>query len=723
MISVDPQPDDEAMRIFLDALERDRPARAAFVVEECRGDRALRSAVEGYLADHEDASWLDGTVDAAFPELSGRGGRTLAGFELVREVGRGAMGVVYLAYDEAVDRHVALKVVRLHAATGDADERRLLNEARAAGSLDHPGIAPVFGAGREEGVMFVVSAFIEGESLREKLDAASELYAGSDRPGLGQQHARSPGWVLGCIGWTIKLAHALEYAHRRGIVHRDVKPANVLIDERGEPRLVDFGIASLPDRPMETLVHGAGTLAYLSPERAGSKETEPSPASDVYALGAMLYECLTMRVPYEATTLPGLIESHARALPPRIRSMNPAVPARVEAVCFRALAPDPARRYASAAAFAGDLARAMAGEPIRGLDRFARPRRWVRRRRPVLIGALVSAAAATVTAVVALHDPPPTGTLSLTGPAGERFSLHRIDPVYRTPGTSLRSGTLPSRGSVPSGTYRVLIKGEYGVTELTRRVGPGERLAVRPPSTQTEWSPEGMLYISSGTAVVGRGDVPGSGFERREVELPAYWIDAAEVSNAEYRAYVRATGAPPPPVWPTPYDERLDDLPVVGVTVDEARAYAEWAGKRLPTDVEWERAAAGAEGRVYPWGAAPPPERPAPAPRPDFFRLAPGSEEGRAAYLAGAEPVGETEYDRTPEGGLHFFGNVAEWTESVRRFSELPGDRKGHELEPGPRHRAPRGQLRAPTGGPEDPSRLPVRAHGVALSPRGPRIV
>jgi len=672
MISVDPHPDDEAMRIFLDALELDRLSREAFVVEACKGDRALRSAVERYLAGHDHESWLDGTVDSAFPELSGRAGHALAGYELVREIGRGAMGVVYLAYDEAVDRHVALKVVRLHAITRDADERRLLNEARAAGALDHPGIAPVFGAGREEGVLFVVSAHIDGESLREKLNAINEAQTLGEPRGLVPRYARSPGWVLGCIGWTIKIAWALEYAHRRGIMHRDVKPANVLIDERGEPRLVDFGIASLPSRPLETLVHGAGTLAYLSPERALGREDEPSPASDVYALGAMLYECLTMRVPYEAGTLAGLIAVHGRALPPRIRPINRSVPARVEAVCFKAIAPDPAWRYASASAFAGDLARAVAGEPIRGLDRFARSRRWVRRRRAVLIGGLVSVAAASVATLIALYDPPPTGTLSIAGPIGQRFTLQRIDPVYRTPGTTLRTGTTPYRGEVPAGTYRVRLESEDGVTELTRRVEAGERLAVRPPAKQKDWSSEGMLYIPSGTAVVGRQDLPGSGFERREVDLPAYWIDTTEVSNADYREYVRSTGEPPPPLWPTPYNKRFDELPVVGVTVAEARAYAEWAGKRLPTDVEWERAAAGAEGRMYPWGAAPPPG-PTKSPPTGFFGLAPGSAGGRAAYLAGVEPVGETRYDRTPEGGLHFFGNVAEWTGSVQRFSELPG--------------------------------------------------
>jgi len=655
-------PDDEAMEIFLNALELPEGDRGWYIESRCGGDPDLLDAVRVYLRFHETDSWLDRTIDDAFPKAGAVEGETVAGYEIIRELGRGAMGSVYLAHDPELDRHVALKVLAGLAAS-DAEERLLLREARAAGKLDHPGIVPVFGATREHGAVVIASAYIEGDSLRQRLHAAWLEHGKGDGAGWTPVSHRSPGWVLQCVGWAIEIAKALAYAHGRGVVHRDVKPGNVLLDEHDTARLVDFGIASLPSEPLETRLSQAGTVAYLSPERARSEEPVPHARSDVYALGVVLYESLTSALPYEAESLAELLELQRSREPARLRALNRAVPRAVESVCLRAIELDPSRRYQSAGEFAAELRRALSGEPVSGQPWSARPRRWLRRRRVALSCAAACVAAAAVGAAVALHDPPPTGRLAVADAEGA-ITVRRIDPESRMPGPVLRRGSGSLAASLPVGLYRVAIDRPGGPrVELTRAIAEGDRLELAPEAARSSLTYEGMVYIPAGPAVVGREGDPTPGFSRREVELPAFWIDETEVSNAEYWRYVRATGAPPPAVWPSPYDERFDPLPVVGVSMLEARRYAEWAGKRLPTDIEWERAAGGPGGAPYPWGEEP--LESASAAGPDLMRVEPGSDAGRRAYLAGARPVDAATGDIAPEGGRFFYGNVAEWTESL----------------------------------------------------------
>lgn len=666
-------PDDDALEIFLDTLEHQESKRADYARSRCGDDADLLATVHAYLQHHERSSWLDGSADDVMDSFLDGPIESIGEYEIVRKLGSGSMGTVYLGFDEQVDRHVAIKVLR-GAGVSASDERRLLAEARAAGKLDHPGIVPVHGAGRDGDAVYIVMGYVEGDTLRDRLASAWDAHTRSGGNGLVPQQVRSPAWILGSIERVTKLARALDYAHRNGVIHRDVKPANILLDENDEPKLVDFGIASLPSEPLETLIHGAGTLAYLSPERAKGDEKNPDRRSDVFALGAVLYECLTSLVPYEADTLAELLKLlQSDASPARIRTHNLAVPKMVEAVCFKALDPDPRLRYQTTADFAEDLERALAGEPIRGLQRFARHRRWLRRKRTVIAMTGLALVAGGIGAAVALYDPPPTGALHITGPSNAVLSLRRVDPVYRTPGEILHSAVGALERKLPEGVYRISASLGTQQAEYTRRVVSGQAVEASVLSPGGDWTTEGMIFVPAGTAVVGREGDSGPGFERREVDLPAFWIDSTEVSNRAYREYVEATGAPPPPHWPVPYDESFDARPVVGVSMLEARRYAEWAGKRLPTDIEWERAAAGAEGRAYPWGEAPPPPATVSSPEGSFFGLDPASAEARGEYLAGVLPVEASDYDRTPEGGLHFFGNVAEWTESWIKLEGVPG--------------------------------------------------
>ncbi len=286
----------------------------------------------------EEARSLD---EALAPELPV--GKKLGEFRLLREIGRGGMGIVYEAVQESLGRHVALKVLPAGAALDERLAIRFLREARAAARLRHPGIVPVFTSGRDEGILYFAMELIDGHSLAEA------IARGALDPAQAARLAA-------------EVARALGHAHAAGLVHRDVKPENILVTREGRARVADFGLVLEIDSASRTLTrHVLGTPAFIAPEQARGQGVDAR--SDIYGLGAVLYAMLTGGPPY-AGEVPSLVLARVLTERPRaLLALRPDLPTALAAICERAMAADPAARYASAEALAEALERFLAGEP------------------------------------------------------------------------------------------------------------------------------------------------------------------------------------------------------------------------------------------------------------------------------------------------------------------------------------------------------------------------
>jgi WD40 repeat protein/tetratricopeptide (TPR) repeat protein len=366
--------------------------------------------VAAALGDCLDAVEL---VRAAGPELESRSaGRpaALGDFRLVREVGRGGMGVVYEAEQISLQRRVALKVLSLAGGLDSRQLQRFRIEVQAAAGLHHSNIAPVYAVGCERGIHFYAMQFIDGPSLAAVIDnlrepARAAPAAASTRPEAvlsTASPADSRERFLTAARLGIEAADALDHAHQQGVVHRDVKPANLLLDSTGRLWVVDFGLARLQRDAGPTLTGDlVGTLRYMSPEQALARRTIVDHRTDIYSLGVTLYELLTLTPAFPGEERPALLRQIAEEEPPAPRRLAPAVPADLETVILKAMAKEPAERYATAKDFADDLRRFLEDRPIeaRRPHLGQRCRRWGRRHRP-LVAALATSAAVLVVVLV-----------------------------------------------------------------------------------------------------------------------------------------------------------------------------------------------------------------------------------------------------------------------------------------------------------------------------------
>ncbi|MCB9584743.1 MAG: protein kinase [Polyangiaceae bacterium] len=304
----------------------------------------------------------------------------IPGYTILEELGRGGMGVVYRARQDALGREVALKMVLESHAQGES-RVRFLAEAEAVARFHHPNIVQIYEIGEVQGRPFFSLEYVAGGNLEEQL---------AERPTEWKEAAEM----------LVLLAKAVHAAHQNGIVHRDLKPANVLLEKNRNPKITDFGIARRLDADRQTKTGNIlGTPSYMAPEQALGKNDEIGPAADIYSLGAMLYDMLTGRPPFEAaTTLDTLMQAVTRdPIPPRM--LQPSIPLDIDVICLKCLEKKPERRYASAEALADDLQRLLRGEPIhaRPIGRLERALRWSKRK-----PALATLMAVSVVALVAL---------------------------------------------------------------------------------------------------------------------------------------------------------------------------------------------------------------------------------------------------------------------------------------------------------------------------------
>jgi len=407
----------------------------------------LVSILDGYMAELQAGNAPDrDALLAAHPELAAQLEGCLAGIEFVhrttkptaeepatlgefrilREIGRGGMGVVYEAEQTSLRRHVALKVLRFGVVADQEAMERFRREAETVARLHHTNVVPIFAIGCERGIHYYAMQFIEGRSLADVLEES--------------QRTRTALRPEDVARWGLQAAEALAHAHQRGVIHRDIKPSNLLLDVEGVVWLTDFGLAKRADEVTLT-VSGTlmGTPRYMSPEQAESLQRTIDHRTDLYSLGASLYELATGRPVFESTTPQGVIMQILTEEPVRPRQVRPDLPRDLETIILTCLAKDPAQRYEAAQALVDDLRAVLVGRPIqaRRVPLVERVVRFARKRKKGLRTAAIAVAATVLLMVSAL--------------AGWRYysewRLGRI--ILTTDGLPLTAQVLPESGDQP----------------------------------------------------------------------------------------------------------------------------------------------------------------------------------------------------------------------------------------------------------------------------------
>jgi len=587
---------------------------------------------------------------------AGRLSSALAGrYQVQRKLGEGGMATVWLAVDLKHQRRVAIKVLKPELAAVVGSER-FLAEIRTTANLEHPHILPLFDSGEDDGLLWYAMPYIEGESLRERLDREGPLPVDT------------------ALEIAAKVAGALQEAHERGIVHRDVKPPNILLDRHDEPRVADFGVAlALSEARSERMTAtglSVGTPSYMSPEQhTGDREVDAR--SDVYALGVLLFEMLAGHPPFQGDTVRAVVTRTLTEEAPPLGGVRPDVPPGVARAVAQALAKDPGARTGSAEAFRAALVPASASGPRRSVG--FRMAAWLAAA-AVGVGAVlgwrtlqVSQARASLTEVAALADQgryveafsrvlaaerwiPGDSTLAALGrrvsmtlsvttdPAGAEMEVQRFDQEAQGPPESVPVGTTPMDAirlpradhrmvlRLPGFVSRELVVSSELVADSVSITGSDRVTVVVQLSPEAD-TPEGMIPVPGGAYGLTSPDAPSP---ETVVELEPFFIHRFEVTNEAYARFVAAggygrhdlwdhapaevrgtlvdrTGLPGPREWTRQrFPEGEEMLPVTGVTWWEAQAFCRSVGGRLPTVFEWEKTArAGLRshfGVIMPWG-------------------------------------------------------------------------------------------------------------------------
>jgi formylglycine-generating enzyme required for sulfatase activity/tRNA A-37 threonylcarbamoyl transferase component Bud32 len=459
-------------------------------------------------------------------------------YELLEYLG-GGMSQVFRARDTLIDRQVVVKILTDNASSDPEAKARFLQEARLAGNIQHENIVAVYDYGEHAGRPFMVMEYLRGEDLR-----------GAIRGG-------HTGSLMNRLRIARDIANALDYVNGRGIIHRDIKPENIHIDANGKVKLMDFGIAKTAELSLTRTGMAMGTPYYMAPEQVRGQPITVQ--VDVYAWGLLLYELLTGTRSITAETMEAVFYQILNVPVDAAAMENAGVPPAVRDLVARCAAKETTARPQGFGPVVAELDAMLAGE---GAGRTQSAPQGGQGTLPVRTAAPGGAGSPPAWAPA-----PSPGS----GPASKIETGPRATP----------SGAGAGAGAKPSG--RGLILGLGGAVVALLAIAAVVIIYTRPKLPPII---PGMIYIPAGTFLAGSGKHP--------VKLGAFYIDETEVTNAQFADFCKATGCTPPAAGA--------DLPVVNVTIVQARAFAKWKGKRLPTGQEWERAARGEKGAKFPWG-------------------------------------------------------------------------------------------------------------------------
>jgi len=521
-------------------------------------------------------------------------------YEVLRRLGGGGMAQVLLARHRGHGGLVAIKILSDHLSQDPRIVSRFRQEATTAASLSgHPNIVPIYDIGEGNGLHYLIMQFVCGEDMGSYLNREGHL---------------SPPDAAGVI---TQAAEALVWAETKRVVHRDLKPSNLQLDVSGRIHILDFGISKTVDladgltRPGESL----GTPFYMSPEQIRGEGCDAR--SDLYSLGVIFFELLTGKRPFENESVTAIQIAHLSAQPPSILELAPHLPPMCDEIVQKLLKKEKNERYQSPQELLNDLHRHGASSGPTNL-------------RPIVDPDLQ-----------AQVDSPPTRTIQET--TGSKFETASATAATIAVISSPSSAGLPASAPVPEKIHEPakrspILKIAIAGVAVLLIVAAGLVFYMRPKALAPVLNdPHGsMVLVPSGSFVFGE-NASDSPHPRQSVELPAFYIDRTEVSNAEYLKFVEASHRN---FASATYAAEHRDEPVTNISAADAAAFAAWAGKRLPTEQEWEKAARGTDGRPFPWG----------------------SDAWTQGVPQQMQPVDSLPERKSPYGALNMAGNAWEWT-------------------------------------------------------------
>lgn len=578
-------------------------------------------------------------------------GSSLGQYQIIEMLGKGGMATVYKATQKTINRTVAVKVLPRALMHDDTFMQRFRREAEVVARLEHFHILPMYDYGEYDGMPYIVMRYLEGGSLQESI---------REGPLPWDQ----------IVHVVSQVANALDYAHSSGVIHRDIKPSNIMLDAKGNAYLTDFGIARISEGTAQLTGSGiVGTPAYMAPEQ--SNPGPPTPAMDVYALGATLFEMITGQVPFVADTPIAQILMHIQNPVPSLLDYNPNIPTEVNQVLQRAMAKSPEERYQTA----GDLAQALeTAAKVAGGWSWS-PQTVVHSMQTLQAGVSPRAGAATggVPAGPAGHASTKSRPRSMMMWAGlgagaivllivvaiiVGLFARNIGSPSGTPMATIVSDVPSGQSPVPPTTTPTLIPEETLPADEPTPTLMSEPTATSMPTdlpATTTLRGVPMTLIPAGAFIMGSdADYPR---ERpaHEVYLDDYYIDTTEVTNLFYIACVEEG------VCTVPLDDNSVSIyryygtepyynyPVINISWHQAQAYCKWRGGHLPTEAQWEKAAgwdqANNKHRKFPW---------------DSLVLG-GNYLNYGSQIGDPVAVGTYSRGMSAYGLYEMAGNVAEW--------------------------------------------------------------
>ncbi len=524
------------------------------------------------------------------------------------------MGLVYKGFDMALGRPAAIKVLPHSFLENEEVIKRFGREARACAQLNHPNIVTVYGVGRAESNFFIAMELVEGQSLYEVMKKRGKLP------------------LREALGIARSVADALHEAHARGIVHRDIKPQNIMLDKANRVKVMDFGLASVQTEASNLTASGStlGTPKYMSPEQW--KDSKVDARSDLYSLGVTLFEMLAGIPPYTADTPLGLMRKIVDLPPPRIREINRDIPERVESIVDRMIAKEPDERFASAEALMAELDAYMSGRDASTRSALSSPIQTAETSSAGLDSEFKDFGADLEQRQAPSAAPPQS-------PAA---------PVQRASSPTIQSATPIGTVTAAPDRRNAGVYAAVAIAMALAAVGAGAMFlggGSGPKVDGTHFRAEDFVWIEPGSFTMGS---PPSETGRDDDETPhpvtlteGFWMSKYEVTQRQWNAYM---GSPTSTFTG-------DDLPVENVTWDEVQVFlnqvnrAEGTGLRLPTEAEWEYACRAGSADAYAFGGA--------ASNLDSYAWFAGNSGGRT------HPVGQKQPNRWGLYDMH--GNVWEW--------------------------------------------------------------